>query len=1149
MKPVLSGFFFLILFTTILAAAQQTPAGAPAQTTPPQTPAGGPRSTSSPQQAPAATPTQAVPDRLTPVIPMQVAPGEPSPQQPTVVNPPQAGPQQSPTSPDYSQEAAVIEHYHQAMRFENDGTGRDQLDAQIKVVSESGVQALGQLKVGYSALSDELEIVYVRVRKPDGTVVTAQESAIQDLTLPDAPVYTDYHEKHISVPALRPGDTLEYQFVRTTTTPLAPGQFWTSVNFAGKGIILDQQLEINVPKGRQINLKSKPGYEPKVTEEGDRRIYRWIYSHLKDEEENAHAGKKKNLRKAQDEIPTVQLTTFQSWEELGAWYASLEKDRRQPNDAIKAKAEELVQGKTDDLAKVKALYEYVSRNIRYVSLSFGLGRYQPHEASEVLANSYGDCKDKNTLLAALLAAQGFQATSVLIGSQHELDPEIPSPLQFDHVITRVPVDGKEIWMDSTNGVAPFRMLAVPLRDKQALAIPPDGKAGLVWTPADLPFEAFDRSQIEGSINETGTLKAHVTVRLRGDSELVFRFTLRQIPGNHWKDFFTGALQRMGMKGVEIDNLTVSDPSNPDDPLQIDLDATANNYFDWSAPESKMSLPFMQIALPSEGDANDDNKERPKPIRLGALGESSVEVRVSVPPKYTVHLPIGVEVKRDYAQYASGYKFDAGQLTAMRTLKLLSRELPVTRREDYAAFRRAIAADEAQEIALDNKSPGTAGVGANESAEDLNESAKQALKNNNYQLAISLFQQVVKLEPQHKTAWDEMGRAYLALNQNDQAIAVFKKQIEIDAYHEYAYNDLGVAYQRELKYDEAIQQFRKQIDINPLDPLAHASLGQVYVAQKKFAEAVPELEKAVTLQPNNPVLLISLGQSYIATNQTDKGMAQFEKATSVSPSPLTWNNIAYSLAEQGVQLDRADKYADAAINAMQTQLRDVKLDSLRYQDLAAALFLYDIWDTKGWIAFKRGDLDMAEQYLTAAWQASGSGTMAEHLAEIYEKQGKREQAIRTYVDALAGDPPSDTARGRLAVLGVSKGVDQKTAEARHEMQRERSTALQISGKGSAQFYLLVSPAKVEQAKFIKGSEGLKGLAGILEKTDVEMKFPAAAEVRVVRRGVVTCGKPPVTTPAGASGKGADPAVANQDTQGQAEPCTLELLPAEAVRTLD
>ena len=170
-------------------------------------------------------------------------------------------------------------------------------------------------------------------------------------------------------------------------------------------------------------------------------------------------------RHDEDEVPSVQLTTFESWQQLGEWYANLEKDRRQPNDAIKAKSDELIQGKTSDTEKVKALYDFVSRDFRYVSLSFGLGRYQPHAASEVLANGYGDCKDKNTLLAALLAAQGIESTSVLIGSQHKLDPDIPSPSQFDHVITRVPVDGQEIWLDSTNGVGPFRMLMYPLRDK------------------------------------------------------------------------------------------------------------------------------------------------------------------------------------------------------------------------------------------------------------------------------------------------------------------------------------------------------------------------------------------------------------------------------------------------------------------------------------------------------------------------------------------------------------------------------------------------------------------------------------------------------------------------------------------------------------
>src|ERR1017187_7422278 len=129
-------------------------------------------------------------------------------------------PAASPKPPaDYSQQAFVTERYFDSFRFENDGTGREQIDARIKVNSDAGVQALGQLKVGYSALSDKLEVVYVRVIKPDGTVINAPESGIQDVTFPNALMYSDYHEKHISVPSLRPGDVLEYQFVRTIVDP------------------------------------------------------------------------------------------------------------------------------------------------------------------------------------------------------------------------------------------------------------------------------------------------------------------------------------------------------------------------------------------------------------------------------------------------------------------------------------------------------------------------------------------------------------------------------------------------------------------------------------------------------------------------------------------------------------------------------------------------------------------------------------------------------------------------------------------------------------------------------------------------------------------------------------------------------------------
>ena len=160
---------------------------------------------------------------------------------------------------------------------------------------------------------------------------------------------------------------------------------------------------------------------------------------------------------------------------------------------------------------MQALYDYVSKNIRYVSLSFGLSRYQPHLPQEVFANQYGDCKDKATLLASMLDAAGIHADAVLIPSSSKLDISMPSPSQFDHVITAVPQGKELIWMDSTAEVAPFRLLASPLRDKSALLVPPDGAGKIVETPADPPFHSTQDAEISSPGHRPGQVNGQDSV--------------------------------------------------------------------------------------------------------------------------------------------------------------------------------------------------------------------------------------------------------------------------------------------------------------------------------------------------------------------------------------------------------------------------------------------------------------------------------------------------------------------------------------------------------------------------------------------------------------------------------------------------------------
>ncbi|MGC1226957.1 MAG: DUF3857 domain-containing protein, partial [Candidatus Sulfotelmatobacter sp.] len=184
---------------------------------------------------------------------------------------------------DYSQEAFVVEQYRTTLRFENDGTGRKETVTRIRVQSEAGVQQWGQIQIGYNSANEKVEIAYVRVVKADGTIVKAGDDAVQDLSTPverEAPVYTDFRQKHITVPGLRPGEVLEYDIVTVIHTPLAPGQFWTDYDFDKNNIMLDEELDIDVPADRAMKLKNKPGMDPKITEANGRRIYHWTSSHL-----------------------------------------------------------------------------------------------------------------------------------------------------------------------------------------------------------------------------------------------------------------------------------------------------------------------------------------------------------------------------------------------------------------------------------------------------------------------------------------------------------------------------------------------------------------------------------------------------------------------------------------------------------------------------------------------------------------------------------------------------------------------------------------------------------------------------------------------------------------------------------------------------
>ena len=401
------------------------------------------------------------------------------------------------------------------------------------------------------------------------------------------------------------------------------------------------------------------------------------------------------------------------------------------------------------------------------------------------------------------------------------------------------------------------------------------------------------------------------------------------------------------------------------------------------------------------------------------------------------------------------------------------------------------------------------------ADELYQAGMAAFDNNDYRTAVELLKRVVELEPRHESAWNNLGRGYLELQQEAPAIEAFRKQIEVNPYDEYAYNNLGRALWRQQKYDEAAAAFHKQIEINPLDRRAHANLGSLYSEQRKFTEAIPELEQAATLAPDDPILPVQLGRAYLETGQREQGLAAFEKAIKSSPSPGTWNNVAYYLAQHKLQLDRAQQYAESAVATMAALLRNAALERLRLEDVSAVAGLASFWDTLGWVFFAQGNLDRAEKYIEAAWQLTQHGEVGDHLGQIYEKRGRPQDAARQYALALAASRPVPETRKRLAaLLGNEKQVDERVNAVREELVQQRIVKLGklLKASANAEFFVLFAPGsasaagvstKVEDLKFVSGDEQLRPLAAALRSARYPVLFPDDTPTRLVRRGVLSC----------------------------------------------
>ena len=965
---------------------------------------------------------------------------------------------------DYSKEPFVFELISTKIVFENDGTNSGQTTGRMRIQSQAGVQRAGVLNFPYASATSTIDIAYVRVIKPDKRIVETPAENVLDMPTEvtrQAPFYSDLKEKQVAVKGLEVGDTIEYQYRTVMKTPLDPGQFWLAYYFSRSAICLEEDLQISVPHNRYVKVES-PKFQYTMAEQEAYRVYGWRTANL---ESNAEKTDTKSTDPDEAAHPSVQITTFHDWDEVGQWFRNLSAPRAVPTSQIRAKADELTRNAKTDTEKIQAIYDYVSTKFRYIGISLGIGRYQPHAAEDVLSNDYGDCKDKHTLFVALLAAENIKAYPALINSTSKIDPEVPSPTQFDHVITALPKDNGYLFLDTTPEVAPFGYLIADLRDKEALVVPDNRPATLVKTAEGLPFKPFLNFQADGTLDDAGTFESKMQLSIRGDAEILYRLAFRRAGQSQWKDVAQQISSGLGFGGT-VSDVTVASPEATDAPFHIEYTYNRKEYGDWGNRSIVPPLPLL--FLPPVPDSADKKLE---PIKLVPPEEWLYQGTMKLPPHSTPHAAAPVDLHEDFADYHSSYSVSDGIMHFERRLTTKTYEIAPSQIGAYGKFLKAIIADENAFISLRGEHVASAGVEGNPEVQALYTEGAEAWQQGNMPAAADAFRRAVDKDPKFSQGWWWLGAAHLRMGDADRAVEEMKKALTLDPDEASNYKYLAstlMGLHREQEALEVWKQFERE---SPEDPDPPTKIGAFLMRQKRYPEAIAELKIAANLTPNAGVRL-QLGEAYILSGDKDKGIAAIQEAVAKDASPQTLNDAAYTFADNNLMLEDAIRYAKKAVDGAEADTADINLDDLSLKDVQTVPVLAAYWDTLGWVNFRIGNLDQAEKLLCAAWSLTQDPLIADHLQQVYRKQGKKHEVPR---DALALQELRTVRLGKLSRKHVT-----------------------------AEFYLLFAPGpKVVDVKFISGSDELSDAGKPLAAAKFDIPFPGDGDVQIVRRGILDC----------------------------------------------
>ena len=379
-------------------------------------------------------------------------------------------------------------------------------------LTEAAAVDARQYAFAFEADDEAVQLRGARVYHENGQIDEAAETGEVPADDPAIATYTSQRGYVIRFPRVSPGDVVELLYRVEDVAPRnAFADYFGEVAYMQSDEpIAHAEYDLITPKSRTFNFgkPTVPGLVSTTSEDATTRTYRFVADNVPPLDPEAHQPP------MGERLGHVHVSTYKTWDDMGAWYWGLAKDQLVVDDEVRRRVREVTAGLTTERDKVRAVYDYVVQKTRYVALEFGIHGFKPYRASQIFSRGFGDCKDKATLIVAMLKELGIPASLVIVRTGNRGDFEsFPASLAiFDHAIAYVP--SLDIFLDGTAEFSGSSEL--PGMDRNALAlVVNEGKPRLVHLPDPPAAESVTRRTLEATLAPDGSSEVDWRTQVTG----------------------------------------------------------------------------------------------------------------------------------------------------------------------------------------------------------------------------------------------------------------------------------------------------------------------------------------------------------------------------------------------------------------------------------------------------------------------------------------------------------------------------------------------------------------------------------------------------------------------------------------------------------